>query len=56
MPIAILIIQALLQYGPEAAQKIQQILAKEKVEEGDWAALWALIEKDGASYFEDGAK
>lgn len=51
MPIAILVIQALLQYGPEAAQKIQQILSKDTVSPDDWTALWTLIETPGESYF-----
>lgn len=52
MPVAVLIIQALLQYGPEAARQIQAILSKETVAPEDWTSLWTLIETPGESYFQ----
>lgn len=51
MEITILIIQVLLKYGPDVAAKVRQMLAKTTVEEADWTALWALIDKPGESYF-----
>lgn len=51
MEITILIIQVLLKYGPDVAAKVKAMLAKTTVEEADWTALWALLDKPGESYF-----
>ena len=46
-----LILQLLLKYGPEIAQKAQQLFKKTAVTDDDWTALWGLIEKKGEDYF-----
>lgn len=48
--IAILIIQALLKYGPAAARSIRDILSKDQPTPEDWERVFASVDKSYDDY------